>query len=531
MRLVLENFAGIAPKINQKKLSDEMATEAQNTRLDRGTVASWKALAATGDSVPAGTQSIFLYGDNWLAWPTDVDVVERITANDVRERIVYTGDDYPKIRSGNEEYRLGIPRPGATTASVTIAGDKTSLVDVRNQSYRVSFVDGWGAEGPLSDPSNTVEVGLDGEVEVTLPAVPTGDYNFATAARKRIYRSNTGIDSGIWQMVSEVPMSQASFADSVNPGDLQEAAITETWIGPPDDDTTLYPEGALQHLTMLPSGILAGFTGNVVCFSYPYVPHAWPADFRVTIPDGTIVGIASLYNGVLVCTDKKPYLLQGSSPDSILPLQLDSHQACSSQRSIVDMGGYAIYASPDGLCLADGSSVQLVTEQFFSKHEWAEFEPDTIRAWLYEGKYFARFGSGDRGFVYDPVGDTRSFSTLDWPVEAAYLSVQDDSLFVAKPDGTLHRFDAGDHLTYVWQSKEFVLPNRVGLSVLRVEAEDYPVTIRLIGDGRTILERPVLDAKPVRIPSGTKSKNWQVRVSSNHAVEMIVLADAMAEVV
>ncbi len=62
------------------------------------------------------------------------------------------------------------PAPPAT--SVVKVGDREFLTYVRNQSYRVSFVDAWGAEEPLSDPSLTHEIGIGGKVQVTLPAVP-----------------------------------------------------------------------------------------------------------------------------------------------------------------------------------------------------------------------------------------------------------------------------------------------------------------------------------------------------------------------
>ena len=530
-RIVLEQFAGIAPKVSPKKLGEALATIAENCRLDKGRVESWKGLLATGDSVSANPQSVFLYRDDWLAWSDDVDVVEHLVPNDIRERIVYTDDDYPKIRSGNAEYRLGIPTPSISPiATVTVGGDKSQLTYIRNQSYRVSFVDAWGAEGALSDPAITVEVGLNSTVELTLPAVPTGNYNFGNGARKRIYRSNSGTTSGIWQYAGEVPISQETFSDDRNPGDLQEAAVSEDWIGPPDDDTSIYPAGPLKGLIALPSGALAGFSGNVVCISQPYVPHAWPADYRVTIPDGQIVGISVLASGLLVCTNKRPYLIQGSSPAALLPVPLESLQACVAKRSIVDMGEYSIYASPDGLCLAQGNSVVLATEQLLDKHEWRAFEPETIKAWRYENKYFATFGTDGKGFVYDPAGDIRTLSTLQWPAVAGYLSVENDSLYVADAAGIISRFDAGDPLSFTWQSKEHVLPNPVGMSVLRIEAESYPVHIKVVGDGRILLERDVPSGQPVRIPGGSKSKVWQVAVSGTNPVEYVMLADSMAEV-
>ena len=529
MRLSIEQFAGLAPKVSPKKLGDALATIADNVRLDKGHLAPWKGLLATGESVPAESHSIYPYNNGWLSWAADVDVVGNITPNDVRQRIVYTGDGYPKIRSGNEVFRLGIPRPAAPTTTVTNDGDTSVLTFVRNQSYRVSFVDAWGAEGPLSDPSPTHEIGVDGEVKVGLPAVPGGNYNFGTGARKRIYRSNSGSSSGIWQFVGEVAITGDEFLDDKEPGELQEQAITENWIGPPDDDSALYPDGPLTGLCVVPGGSLVGFSGNTVCVSEPYVPHAWPLDFRTTIPDGQVIGLVPVASGLLAVTDKKPYVIQGSSPSAITAIQLESNQSCVAKRSLVDMGGYALYASPDGLVMADGSGARVVTEPFFSKHEWSEYEPGTIRAWQYEGKYIAQYGSDGKGFIFDPAGETASFPTFTLDMAAGHFSVKDDTLYLANDKGELFKFDAGSPLPMTWQSKVFVLPAAIGLSVLRVEAEAYPVTVTVIADDKVRLAKTIRSGLPVRIPGSTKAKRWQVKIEGTNGVEFLCLVDSMGE--
>ncbi|WP_257265117.1 hypothetical protein [Endozoicomonas sp. ONNA2] len=122
-----------------------------------------------------------------------------------------------------------------------------------------------------------------------------------------------------------------SYNDTKEPGELQEQAITENWIGPPDDDTALYPDGPLIGLC---SGSLCGFQATrFACLSL--MPPAWPLDFRTTIPDGEINGIVPVASGLLVVTDKKPYVVQGSSPSAIAAIQLESNQSCVSKRSLV----------------------------------------------------------------------------------------------------------------------------------------------------------------------------------------------------
>ena len=49
------------------------------------------------------------------------------------------------------------------------------------------------------------------------------------------------------------------------------------------------------------NGIMAGFTGNRLCLSEPFLPHAWPIAYRITLEDD-IVAIAATGNGIVAMT-------------------------------------------------------------------------------------------------------------------------------------------------------------------------------------------------------------------------------------
>ena len=110
----------------------------------------------------------------------------------------------------------------------------------------------------------------------------------------------------------------------------------------------------------LPGGIFAGFTGKRICFSEPFLPHAWPAAYRIAIEE-EIVAIKVVSNGVLVTTKGVPYLVT-AGPDTMTAIRMESSHANLNKRSMVDMGPYVIYASPDGLIAAEGTTVRNLTE-------------------------------------------------------------------------------------------------------------------------------------------------------------------------
>ena len=183
-----------------------------------------------------------------------------------------------------------------------------------------------------------------------------------------------------------------------------------TWIGPPDDDTSLYPDGPLVGLIAVANGVFAGFTGKRLCLSEPFLPHAWPIDYRITLEED-IVAIGSVTNGIVALTDGAPYFVTGVDPSAMTASKLDIAQACVNDKSVVDMGEYLLYAGPDGLVAVSGGEGEVVTNGLISAKQWNDdFNPTTYRAFRYENTYVAFWNGG--GFVYDPRAGEAALSTL-----------------------------------------------------------------------------------------------------------------------
>ena len=87
----------------------------------------------------------------------------------------------------------------------------------------------------------------------------------------------------------------------------------------------------------MPNGFLAGFSGQTVCFSEAFQPHAFPDAYKLTIKSD-VVALAPLNTGLLVLTKEKPALIQGLDPSSMSMIEIDSTLSCVSKRSVVDMG-------------------------------------------------------------------------------------------------------------------------------------------------------------------------------------------------
>jgi hypothetical protein len=388
---------------------------------------------------------------------------------------------------GND-YRLGIPYPSAAP-TVVVSGTASADATPNDVSYVYTFVTTFGEESAPSAPSTIVEL-TDGQTAVVTMATsaqPSGAYALSNGAHKNVYRSNTGSTNTTFQYAGKTQSyTSTSFIDTANAANLGEVLPSDGWIPPPDNDTSLYPDGPLQGLIPLAQGVMAGFTGKRFCLSEPFLPHAWPIQYRITTEED-IIAIASSANGVVALTEGHPYFITGVDPSAMTAIRVDLAQACVNKNSVVDMGDYVLYAGPDGLCAIQSAQGRVATEGLISVDQWnSSYNPTTIRAFRHENTYVA-FHSGG-GWVYDPRGGENSLITLTIAadVRGGYMNPKDGELYTIVGSKIKKFRGASTQKTGKFKSKKFVTSSPLSMSWVSITADTYPVTIKVWGDGTLI---------------------------------------------
>lgn len=444
-----------------------------------------------------------------------------------------------------------------TSSSITNGAtfnDASSALTDFSTSYVYTFVTAYGEEGPPSAASTVVTT--DDNRVINLSGLETStskaNANFGSGAKKRIYRSNTGSNTTVFQFVAEVNMSATTYEDSSDNADLEEIIPSTYWIGPPDDDTTLYPDGPMKGLTALPNGVFAGFTGKRICFSEPFLPHAWPVTYRITLEDN-IVAIGAAGNGLIVTTEGRPYLIAGTDPQSMSAYRMEAAQACLSKKSLVDMGPFVLYAGPEGLVAAAGSEVKVVTEGLISPDQWqSSYYPSTIKGFLWKGRYigFYHTGSAYGGFIFDTRGGEPTFTTLSESnaVPGGFTDPDDNELYIIIDDDIKKFQGSATNETFTWKSKEFVTPKPISMGFAKVDAEAFPVTLKVYGDGSVIYNATIstsgsvysvtgttpsfsattINEPVVRLPASVH-KTFAIEVSSAKTVNEICIGESIDE--
>ena len=449
------------------------------------------------------------------------------------------------------------------SAAATSSGDSPSVANGASfgansdaeldydTSYVYTFVSAFGEEGPPSAASTVITT--DDNMTVAISGLETSSSKSNTnLTKKRIYRSNTGSNTTQFQFVGEVTLATTTFTDSSKNSELAEVIPSTDWIAPPDDDTSLYPDGPMKGLIALQNGIFAGFTGNRICFSEPYQPHAWPAQYRIGIEE-KIVGMKATSNGLIVGTESTPYLVTGTDPSAMVAIKIETAEACLSKRSMVDMGETVVFAGPDGLMAAAGVTVQNLTQGLITAEQWqANYYPSTITGFYWQGRYVGFFntGSGFGGFIFDFRDETTALTNLDASalIRGGFTDPDDNELYLIIGNKIKKFQGSTNNLTYNWKSKEYVLPRHTSFGFAKVDAEEYPVTLKVYGDGSVVYNATIstsgsgfsvtgttpsfsataIPEPVVRLPA-TMHKTYAFEVESAKIVNEVCLGESIVE--
>lgn len=542
----LQTFGGKAPKVFARLLPEDMAQTATNCRLDSGRLEPWKDNLSSSQSfvasyaISGATKTIFKYNDSvWMGSNEEIDIVRSPIAEDPHERIYVTGiggsSGYPRMTTGTivgnpTYYRLGMPKPEDLT-SVTLSPVNSANADdevPQSVSYVFTYVSYYGEEGVNCDAEGAqiVDRHTDQTVTLDFPPVPSGDYLFEY---KRVYRTDAG---GSYRFVQNVPIAQDTFTDTVSDLNLGEEIPTVKNDAPADDATADHKDGPLLGLVAMPNGILAGFSGQTVSFSEAFQPHAFPDEYKLTVKSD-IVALSPLNTGLLVLTKGKPAIVQGLDPSSMSMMEIDSSLSCMSKRSVVDMGEFTIYSSPDGLVMATDSGLKLITEQTFTRDQWQAFGPSSIKGYLWEGQYIGFYSHGgvSKGFIFDPRGGKNGYTDLDFYATAGYNDLEDDSLYLVV-GGALVKFAEGSTpQSFVWRGKKFYTPRPINPAVAKVDCDGYSPnpTFKLYADGELKHTQTVTDSNTFRLPSGYKAHEFEIELAGSVSVNEVCVYESAEE--
>lgn len=520
-RLTFQQFNGELPKVADHLLADGYATQATNARLTSGTLRPMRA-STQSYLFTSEKESFVLHGSTWLGFDHDVDAVPGPVAED---RLYVTHENAPpQIYLSGSWYPLALAAPTVgPTATITSGTPNTELAE--ETLYCYTWVTSAGEESAPSPLSSGVL--FSSGVTVTLSGMTSATaVDGRPVSMKRIYRSTTST-SGVTDLylIAEIAASATNFADTYGANPDQEAIPSKSYDPPVSD---------LRGITALPNGMMAAFSGKDLYFCEPYITHAWPDAYALTMSE-YIVGLCTLGTSVAVMTSGAPYIVQGLTPDAMTQQKVEGAWPCLSKASIVDMGYAAIYASPVGLVQITESGSSIVSKSIWDKADWEAMNPYSVDAGRFGDAYvFSYLPTGDtvrRVAIVNLSGDQPVLVASDVVATGFWNDPKTNILYHLDATGKkVMKFDAGAALTYSWKSKPTRFP--IPMSMGAVLVETIPETgktfsLSVYADGA--LKRTITTAGAVeRLPDG-EHREWSIGLTGTAEILRVAIGQTIEE--
>lgn len=290
------------------------------------------------------------------------------------------------------------------------------------------------------------------------------------------------------------------------------------------------PESGMTGLVTMPNGFFAAYKNNMLYFSEPFRPHAWP--YAMSFPN-TIMGICADAQSLVVTTNTGAYLVLGSLPSNMSQQKLPLPQAGIAQRLMVNLEGSVAYASADGIVLVQGSqSTMALSQKFYSREDWRltfSSISDDARFGYTDGYLVMVSSQEAKGIIIrldEAAGTLTQFNeTFD---SMFYLPIT-DTLYYSKGANVYRLRDgASGYYTLDWWSKEFTMPNYTNFGAFYIRCSASTV-VTIYVDGTSWHTFTAAATGYYRLPAGKRALRWSVRVQTAGKIEEIAMAESMSE--
>lgn len=564
----LATFKGEIPRLEVRTLPPNFAARAVNTSFENGTVKPLRGTTVAQTFV-SDVSSFYNLDGTWLGWTGIVDVARAPIAQD---RIYYTGDGVPKVRDGSTVYNLALPAP-TTPPTVTNLSTPDPQFE-RDVLYAYTYVTSLGEESQPSPLSSLITTSNGVTVRVSSFAAPVAGRG---VTHIRIYRSETSA-TGTTSLffVAEITAATVQYDHDIEATPLQEVIPSIDYDPPPDD---------MAGLVSMPNGMMAAFSGKDVLFCEPYIPHAWPIKYILTV-DYPVIGLAAFGSNLAILTAGTPYLMQGTHPENMVSDKVEKAMPCVSRRGIVDIGYAALYPSPDGLVMITPTDAKVMTKGLFTREQWQALVPSSIIAERFKGKYvFLRVTDADLSYLGGPpagfaapdridlfgsgptlAGDPDEYLTLfGGTPDSAFgeqrlgmLDFEDGDAFFVQTDIETPRAMLSDEAsanlyllrsdsrtvvewesesavraTMTWRSKLFssFVPVTYGAVFIRTERPMITgdvLNVRIYADG-ALVHTVTRSNQIERLPGGLMAQEWDIELESNMGIVTFQMASSVDE--
>ena len=442
-----------------------------------------------------------------------------------------TGAKVFDVFSSNSAFDKDSDNENANGLTIQVTSKDAGLVSItlkygegflQTRAFVFTYVNVWNEESAPSKPVSCDHDFLQ-TPKLTIPTVAASD--MVPITRVRVYGTvTTNAGTADFQLVGE-----ATF-NNVSSQVFTVSTAVATWGRVVDTTGHLPPPSGLFNVVSMPNGILALLKGDEVWFCESYKPWAFNPENVTKLQFGAVGAVVS-GNALVVTTTGKPYLISGALPSQMYDQQIDAVQAGVSAKSIVDCGGFVIYASRDGLVMVQGTTASLMMGQkFFARKEWQTRYGNALNQMTlaYHDGALIGFTEANGGFVIrfdEAEGSYTRCTTLNGL--AGFMLPMTDSLYFSVGKTLFQYAGAETFQQFTWTSKEFTFPQPVNLGALQVLGNGS-VAVTVIADEIALPTITFATGRgTARLPAGFKARRYQVKLVGSGSVQEVIIAPTM----
>lgn len=332
-----------------------------------------------------------------------------------------------------------------------------------NRKYAYTYANSvTGVESAPSSSSFELDI-------VTNSVVITGFINPNTAYVDTINLYRMGGTLNNYYLVTSLPITTTTYTDTKTDLEVLDGTMLDT-------QDLIKPPSNLLYLTSHSSALFA-VKDNKLYFSNPGLPRYW-TDFNYIEFEYPITGLASTSNGLLVFSLNTTWLIAGTDASNFSKYLLHTNQGCSKHSSIAYIDNNAIWVSIDGICISNGSRLDIISEQYLGK-----LTITPIVGVIYENSYYLFHTTGC--LIVDFKSGIR-FRETNIVVKWSYYEPSIDKLLIIKPNSTrLEEYGIGLPIPYTYKTgylAEGFLTNYKTFKSIYLYIQGY-LEVKLYGDG------------------------------------------------
>jgi hypothetical protein len=95
----------------------------------------------------------------------------------------------------------------------------------------------------------------------------------------------------------------------------------------------------------------------------------------------------------------------------------------------------------------------------------------------------------------------------------------------------IQRWDGGStNYTMTWKSKKYRFSSQINMGAGKVDADGYPVTLKLYADGALKHTQTVANNSTFKLPAGYRAEKYEIQIESAYKINTVAVGETVRDI-